>query len=174
MIRRPTHARIASRSAGLTLIDSLIAVAVLAIGTAAVTETIVCGHMQTDDALRTQRAMMLADALMEEIISKPYDDPQGLLTFGPDTGETSRSLYDNIDDYHNFTDGPTGLKDAAASDYPSGFQGFTRSVSVAASSTSISGLPVAVSGLQITVTVTDAAGRAWALTRFVMEPPAGS
>jgi len=59
---------------------------------------------ETEDARRTL-AMHLGRELMEEIISKPFDDPEGGGGPGPDSGETSRMYYDNIDDYNGYKDG---------------------------------------------------------------------
>lgn len=161
------------RAAGLSLIESMFAVAILAVGTAAVCETVVSGHKATYEALRDARGQLLSEALMEEILSKPYADPEGLTTIGPDAGETARALYDNIDDYHGYTDGPTNIKDAAAAAYPSVYQGYTRSVAVAASSVTLSGIPATVTGVEITVTVS-LNGRSWVLKRFAAEPESGT
>ncbi len=59
---------------------------------------------ETEDARRTL-AMHLSRELMEEIISKPFDDPEGGGALGPDSGETSRLYFDNIDDYDGYKDG---------------------------------------------------------------------
>ena len=49
----------------------------------------------------------LAQEMMEEILSKPFADPQGASNPGPEPGETPRRRFDNMDDYHGYaeTDG---------------------------------------------------------------------
>lgn len=48
-------------------------------------------------------AVALAKELMEEILTKPFYDPQGGgLTLGPEPGEIGRGFFDNIDDYHGY------------------------------------------------------------------------
>lgn len=61
-------------------------------------------QIEQEDARRTL-ALYLGRELMEEIISKPFDDPQGAGAPGPDGGEASRANYDNIDDYAGYKDG---------------------------------------------------------------------
>ncbi len=59
---------------------------------------------EQEDARRTL-ALYLGRELIEEIISKPFDDPQGSEARGPDAGESSRASFDNIDDYDGYEDG---------------------------------------------------------------------
>ncbi|MCC6579851.1 MAG: prepilin-type N-terminal cleavage/methylation domain-containing protein [Phycisphaeraceae bacterium] len=157
---------------GFTLLEVLIASAILAIAVAAITQAVVAGQMQTYDALHDLRANSLAEALMEEVLALPYGDPQGVVTPGPDAGEINRSLYDNADDFHGFTEASGALNDAANSLYPAPYQTFSRGVTCAYGTMTVTGFDTPVTGLTVTVTVTDAAGRQWQLTRFVQEPAA--
>ncbi|MDP6633525.1 MAG: hypothetical protein QGG42_01335 [Phycisphaerae bacterium] len=59
---------------------------------------------ELEDARRTL-ALYLGRELVEEIISKPFDDPEGAFGVGPDAGEISRQYFDNIDDYDGYKDG---------------------------------------------------------------------
>ena len=68
-------------------------------------------------------------------------------------GETSRSLYNNIDDYDGYTDGPNTLADLAGNLYPSEYQSFVRSVSMSATTASPTGWNRTISGLLITISV---------------------
>lgn len=54
-------------------------------------------------------AVTLAQDLMEEILAKPFSDPDdGNRNVGPDGAEAAgRELFDNIDDYDGYTE-PTG------------------------------------------------------------------
>lgn len=63
---------------------------------------------QNDQAnARQALAVALAQDLMEEVLSKPFDDPGGAArTPGPDAGEAAgnRATFDNVDDYHGYTE----------------------------------------------------------------------
>ena len=97
---------------GFSLIEAMIASTILAATVTAVTLPFTAGAQNEQDSARTTLAVALAEELMEEILSKPFDDPAGGQTPGPEAGETSRSLYDNIDDYHGYTEAAGQIKDA--------------------------------------------------------------
>jgi MSHA pilin protein MshD len=115
------------RGGGFTLVESLICVLIVsgvlvaalgtfgAIGKARLT--------QTDRAL----AFGLADQLLDEIMQCYFKEPSGGTTLGPDGGETSRALYDDVDDYDSLSNSPPQQRDGTAmTDYT----GWTRSVRV--------------------------------------------
>lgn len=56
------------------------------------------------------RARLILSSLLAEIIELPFEDPNQTPVFGPESGETSspadRSLFDDVDDYHNWTSVP--------------------------------------------------------------------
>jgi MSHA pilin protein MshD len=55
---------------------------------------------------------MLADGLIWEIMTKDYQDPSlPTLVLGPELGETSRSQYDDVDDYNGLVESPPQNKD---------------------------------------------------------------
>jgi len=89
----------------MTLMEALLASSMLAMGASAILLPFSAGaQSEAEDARRTV-ALYLGRELMEEILSKPFDDPQGSTAVGPDAGETSRALFDNIDDYDRYKDG---------------------------------------------------------------------
>jgi type II secretory pathway pseudopilin PulG len=134
-------------------VEALVAAAILSILTAAVSSALMAGRAQSKLARDTLNASFLAQSLMDEINRLPFTDPQGYTTIGPDSGETTRSTFDNIDDYHNYTDGPAGITDLAGNAYPDVYQTFTRTVTMTAVSMTPSGWGRTMSGLLITVTV---------------------
>lgn len=148
--------------------------AVLAFVVASLVQAISAGQMQSADAIQNLRGLTLAETLMEEILAKPYDDPDpAAAAVGPESGETSRALFDNSDDYHNYSEAAGALADAAGQLYPQQYQRFTRQVTCTYTSVTIAGLGggVALPGLNITVTVTATSnGRSWSVTRFRPEP----
>ena len=136
-----------------TAIEALFAATILAILTAAVSGALMAGRAQSKLATDTLNASFLAQSLMDEINRLPFNDPQGTTTMGPDSGETTRLLYDNIDDYSGYADGPTGITDLAGNAYPDIYQTFTRTVLMTAVSMSPTGWNRTMSGLLITVSV---------------------
>lgn len=83
-----------------TLLESLLASSLLATAVVGIIVPFVAGDQnQLDDSRRTL-ATSLAQELMEEILTKSFND-QGV---GPESGETSRSLYNCINDYNGYTE----------------------------------------------------------------------
>jgi prepilin-type N-terminal cleavage/methylation domain-containing protein len=158
------------REPGFTLIEVLLASALLSFIVAAVCQPIAAGQMQTVDTLHGLRGLALAEQLMEEVQALPYADPQGATTVGPDAGETSRALYDNCDDYHGFTQAANAISDGAGTLFPSDYQRFTTSVTASYGTVTLTGLGTGLKGLNVTVTVREKNGRAWVVRLFFAEP----
>ena len=64
-------------NAGFTLPEGMLAIAVLVFIVAALTQAVVSGQMHAYDGIHQVRATSLAEAMMDEVLSKPYDDPDG-------------------------------------------------------------------------------------------------
>lgn len=97
---------------GFTLVEALLATTVLAIVSASAALPFVAGVHQANEAARLEQAVALGQALMEEILTRPVLDPTGRgATPGPESGETARNLFDNIDDFHGYTEQSSGLRD---------------------------------------------------------------
>ena len=143
---------------------------ILAVVVVAVTQAIMAGQMQCYDALHRRRGMFLAEALMDEVLRLPYSDPDGASAPGPEAGETERSDYDNIDDFHGFAEVAGNVADAAGVTYGTAYQVFSCSVTVVADSVTVTGLGDALSGVTITVTAQDGAGTTWVVEHFYPEP----
>ena len=158
------------RSHGFTLAEVLIASTILSFATLALVQAVTAGQSKTLDALTRARADALAEVLLEEVLSKPYADPEGAATIGPDAGEAARSTFDNVDDYHGYSESAGTLADHAAVAYPTAYQGFDRAVTVVAVTNSVAALGGDHTGMQVTVTVTGPGGRTWSVERFVPEP----
>ncbi|MFQ5414623.1 MAG: hypothetical protein ACE5E6_09220 [Phycisphaerae bacterium] len=143
---------------------------VLSISAAAVAAALLAGVRQTQEAVRMTRAAELAEALMDEILALPYDDPNGASALGPEAGETARSLYDNVDDYHGFSEAAGAVADATGTTYAAAYAAFDRSVTVSTSSVQPTGFAAAVAGVSVTVTVQEAGRPLAVVTRFVADP----
>jgi len=156
---------------GFTLFEVLLASAVLAFVMAAIVQAIVSGQDHTYDALHARRANALVESLVEEVISRPYTDPDGDTALGPDAGEAARDAFDAVDDFHGYTENPGGIADATGAAYPDAYQGFTRTVAIENTTLTASPLGGDLTGLTVTVTVTEGGnGRSWNVSRFVPEP----
>ena len=94
---------------GFTLVEALIAVTILGFAVAGITMLLMAGMNQNYLASRYMLAGNLAHDLMDEVLAKPFYDPESPqnLTPGPEPGETSRALLDNVDDYDGLVE-PTG------------------------------------------------------------------
>lgn len=57
----------------------------------------------------------LADGLLAEILAKQYEEPGTTPQFGPDPGEstTSKTTYDDVDDFHNWSESPPQYADGS-------------------------------------------------------------
>jgi MSHA pilin protein MshD len=160
------------RNNGFTLLESLIASALLAFVVAAVAQAVAAGQRETSVTLERLRGTALAEALMEEIVSKPYADPQGDTAVGPDSGEVGRAGRDNIDDYDGFSETANNITDSRGDLYPAEYQGFIRAATAQYTTMTVSGLGAApITGISLAVTVTESPGGAsWTLTRFIPAP----
>jgi type II secretory pathway pseudopilin PulG len=99
------------RSSGFTLLEGLMAAAVLGIATVAVVGPIMTTRQQREAVAGVSEALGLARQLLEEIAAKPYADPDdGNILLGPDPMESSREWFDNVDDYHGYADTTSSLR----------------------------------------------------------------
>jgi hypothetical protein len=84
------------------------------------------GQIHNADRLR---GALLANALLTEITGLRYSEPTEVALFGPEVSELGgRPAYDDVDDYHGWTESPPVEKDGAAIPNAAGWR---RSVTVA-------------------------------------------
>lgn len=148
------------RSHGYTLMECLMASVILAVAVAAVAQSLTAGQMETKTAQERIRSMALGSAMMEEILAYPGPSPTG----------SNRSAFTIPLDYHNYTEAAGTLRDAAGELYPIEYQKFSRKVSVVPGTFTVSGFASSVSGVTVTVTVTDPHGGNWIITHFIPNP----
>ena len=104
LIRRKTVA-------AFTLMESLLAALVLAMTvTAIIMPFTTAARNEQCDGRRTL-AVSLAQEMMEEVLSKPFDDPQGPGEVGPEADETGRGSFDNIDDFDGYNESAGNVSD---------------------------------------------------------------
>ena len=116
-------------SRGLTLVE--VTISTLIVGCLLVAALQSVGNMNrtwtTTNQLIDGQAM--AQDLLREILAQSYSDPAltTVTTWGPESGESSRVTFDDIDDYDDWTESP--VKDAAGVALP-GYSGWSRKVIV--------------------------------------------
>jgi len=114
---------------GFSLLEAIIAVVL--VGLVLVAAFHVLGGTTLSARLTSLRAtgLLLAEHLMAEVLAADYADPDQTPTFGPEPGESggNRSAFDDVDDYHDWTDSPPKKPDGSKL---GDFSGWTRTVTV--------------------------------------------
>lgn len=115
----------ANRQAGLTLVEMIVTIVILSIALLGITATLNLGTSQSSDTLFELRATALAQAYLDEILSKKYDERSrnsgippcvatGLPgrkctpTLGTNGSESARTSFDDVDDYDGLDEGVNG------------------------------------------------------------------
>ena len=127
----------------MTLIELVIAIVVIAIAASAVLGLLSRTTETSADAMIVAQAGAIAEAYLEEITLRSFDDPDGV------DGEASRGIFDDVDDYDGLTD--VGARDQFGNAIAS-LGNYTVSVSVSATS-ALTGIP-STDALRIDVRVT--------------------
>jgi MSHA pilin protein MshD len=86
------------RERGVTLIELVISIVVIAIAASAVLGVLSSNVGRSADAMVMSQAVAIAEAYLEEITLKPFADPDG------SDGEASRLAFDDVNDYNGLVD----------------------------------------------------------------------
>ncbi|MFT6114082.1 MAG: MSHA pilin protein MshD [Oleispira sp.] len=121
-------------SKGFSLIELVISIVVLGIALGALSSSLFLGVGRSADPLWQSKATQLSQAYLDEILSMRYqeDSPLGggavgtCSIAGNEAGESSRSLYDDVDDY----DGLSEQADFLDTTTPSNYAGYTVNIDV--------------------------------------------
>jgi MSHA pilin protein MshD len=140
---------------GATLIELVISIVVIAIAASAVLGVLSGSVGRSADAMVLSQGVAIAEAYLEEISLRPFDDPDGA------DGEAVRSDFDDVDDYDGLLD--VGARDQFGAALPPLAQ-YTVAVEVAASP-GLAGIPAA-DAQRIDVRVTHPGNIAIALTGY--------
>src|SRR5262245_40863634 len=97
-------------SRGFTLVEALIAAFVVAVATVGIGSMLAASSQNSEAMNDSSISQALARQMMEEIASKSLEDSYGSISLGHESGETSRSLYDQIDDYNGYSDTTSSLQ----------------------------------------------------------------
>jgi MSHA pilin protein MshD len=136
---------------GFTLVELIISMVVVSIALGGVLMVMNYTIWHSADPMLQHQAVAIAESYLEEVLLQAYNDPDGT------TGETQRSLYDDLNDYNGLTD--VGAVDQNGSAIL-GLEAYT--VSVAVASMPLNG----VNSRRVTVTVTHPAGISLTLSGY--------
>lgn len=106
--------------------EALLASTILAIVASAAVLPLAAGVQQVNAAADLEQATALGEAMMEEVLARPFFEPgQSAPSPGPETGEVNRLKFKSIDDFDGYTETignmktfeNTSIADASVSDY---------------------------------------------------------
>ena len=80
-------------SRGFTLIELVISITIVAIAVTTIVGVLTASAAQSAERMIQQQATAIAASYLDEILQKPYDDPDGV------DGETARAALDDVNDY---------------------------------------------------------------------------
>ena len=83
---------------GVSLIELLVSIVIVAIATSGVLGVLSMTSAASADPMLQHQAAAVAEAYLEEVLLKPFDDPDGA------DGEAARVDFDDIDDYDGLND----------------------------------------------------------------------
>lgn len=138
---------------GFTLIETLISIMVVGIALTGFASVFVLTFSHGADPLRERQALAVAEAYLEEILLRPYADPDTGATCG--APEASRAVFDDACDYDALADNGCLITPATAAcdqngNPIAGLAGYTVAVAVTAQPVG----PPNVNALRVEVTVT--------------------
>lgn len=153
-----------STQRGTTLIELVIAIVIAGIMLGGIVGTFNRTVERSADPMIGQQSMLVAKALMEEILLKPFLDP-ALQTVCPTPPVAGRTAYDNVCDYHGYTS-TNAVSDQQGNNL-AGLAGYSVSISVipALDSDELGDIP-STRALKIEVTVNNALSRPLTLTAW--------
>ena len=114
---------------GFTQIEIVVSTALMGILLVATLSVVAASCQRSAHELGVARGHALADAMLNEILSLHARDPDCQCGFGLETGEqnSNRLSFDDVDDYHNFTESPPCARDGTKY---TGFPNWKRMVSI--------------------------------------------
>lgn len=139
---------------GFTLIELVISIVVVSIALGGVLMAINYAVIHSADPMLQHQAVAIAESYLEEILLKPFADPDGIDT------ESTRALFDDVDDYNDLND--SGARDQTGT-VITGLENYD--VAVTVTNTSLNGIGAANS-MEITVTVSPPGGINISLSGF--------
>ena len=133
------------------MVECLICIVIVGVMLTAALRTV--GASNSAQLTASNRAVggVLAQSLMDEIMLELFENPTSP-SFGPESGETTRASFNDVDGYNNYTESPPKNFDGTTM---SKLSGWTRSVTVACVSASnlnqIAGADTGIKRIIVTV-----------------------
>jgi len=114
---------------GATLVELIVSIVILSVSAVGVMMVITQTTITSANPMIRAQGTAIAQAYMEEILSRPLTDPAGGDTGSAEAGET-RATYDDVTDYNGLNDA-TGARNQSGT-LISGLEGYNISVVVTA------------------------------------------
>lgn len=129
----PPAATLRPQQHGATLVELLVSIVIVAIAASSVLGVLAMNNASSADPMLRHQASSIAEAYLEEILLKPFADPDGV------DGEVARMDFDDVDDYDGLSD--AGARDQFGNPIAT-LSGYSVSVSVSPSA-ALPGVPAA-------------------------------
>ena len=92
-----------SRERGLTLIELIVFIVIISVGLVGILSVMNITTRSSADPMVRKQATAMAEAVLEEVLSKNYCDPDLVPPSCVVSREASRAMYDDIEDYNGQT-----------------------------------------------------------------------
>ena len=123
-MKRP-HLDILADRRGFSLIETVVSIVIVGGLFVAAMNTVGASRTRQSKNAQRQRALLLGQDLMAEILQHGYWDPAAQAGMGPDALEAvpgNRSRFDDVDDYHGWSASPPQHNDGSAIDWADGYE----------------------------------------------------
>jgi MSHA pilin protein MshD len=149
---------------GLTLIELIMFIVIVSVGVAGILTVMNQVVRASADPMLAKQAVAFADAVLEEVLSKAYCDPDLVPPACTVSQETTRQLWDDVQDYANETIAGTDLLSGADTALLVGY-----SAAIVVTDVNVSEVvppQVAIAMKRVTVTVTVPGGATYAVSGY--------
>ena len=104
---------VSRRCAAFTLVEAVLSLVVVGVMLVAALNTVGVSRLSQFKTSLQGRGRLLAESLVAEIVRYPYEDPNGPVVFGRESGEPAspRTAFDDVDDYHQWSASPPVNRD---------------------------------------------------------------
>jgi MSHA pilin protein MshD len=154
---------------GLSLIELIVFIIIVSVSIAGILSVMNVTVKSSADPLIRKQSTALAEAVLEEILTKDYSNPAGGYSETDTTNCNNRGLYDDVDDYACFDGSPATAvirgSDTLGATAQAALSGYSATVAVQATSLG-DGVVGTVTAKRITVTVTDPSNNTFSLTGY--------
>jgi len=115
MDRDSHHIDLGPNRRGFTLVEAIISTLIVGVMFTAALSTLAASKISQHKLSVSSQGHLLAEALMAEILQQEYEEPDEAVTFGSEPTESTatRTDFDDVDDYHNWSSSPPVARDGA-------------------------------------------------------------